>query len=96
MLVVGQWILLGMAVVLGVVVLCKAAGYLLKFIFVMAMAAIAIYGLYHFSLLPEPAQKYISDFLSKDPVQRVRAWFHQQCDGDEVEEAPQDQPPVNS
>ena len=84
MLLIGQWILFGVVVFLGLFLLWNAARYILKLAFILALAALIVYGLHHFSLLPEPAQKYIDELFSQDYVQKVKDWMHQQL-GDETE-----------
>jgi arginine exporter protein ArgO len=96
MLEIGQWILLGIAVLLGVLLLCKAASYLIKFLFIAGMAVLAVYGLYHFSLLPESAKIVIDEIIAQDPVQRVQDWLHQRFYGQEPEKPVQEQEDTKS
>ena len=79
MFLIGQWILFGIVVLLGVVLLWKAAGYLLKLVCILVVAVIIVYGLHRYSLLPEPAQKYIDELVSQDTAQKVKDWMHQKC-----------------
>ena len=90
MLMIGQWILLGIVALLGLILLWYAAKSIFKLAFVLAVAVLVIYGLHRFSLLPEPAQKYIDELVSQDNVQKVRAWIHQLCDGENGEKITQD------
>jgi hypothetical protein len=96
MLLIGQWILLGIATLLGLILLWHAARYIFKLAFVLAIAVLVIYGLHRFSLLPEPAQKYIDELISQDKVQKVKDWLHQQCDGEKEKKTTQDEINSNS
>jgi hypothetical protein len=83
MLMVGQWILLGVVALLGLILLWSAARYIFKLALVLAVAALIIYGLHRYSLLPEPAQKYIDELVSQETVQKLKGWIHQHCDGEQ-------------
>ena len=78
MLLVGQWIVFVAAILLGLILLWHAARYLFKLLIVLAVAALVIYGLHQFSLLPEPAQKYIDELFSQEKVQQVKDLIQQQ------------------
>ena len=90
MLIIGQWILFGVVVLLGLILLWHAAKYLVKLGLVIAVAVLIIYGLHRYELLPEPAQKYIDELFSQDAVQKTKDWFHQWSEGEIEKKTPQD------
>ena len=82
MFLAGQWIVFVVAILLGIVLVWYAAKYILKLILVIAVAAIIIYGLHHFALLPEPAQKYIDEMFSEENIKAAQQWLHQWVGGE--------------
>ena len=87
MLMIGQWILLGVVTLLGLILVWNAARYIFKLALVLAVAVLIIYGLHRYALLPEPAQKYIDELFSQDTVQKVKVWIHQECDEEQGEKS---------
>jgi hypothetical protein len=96
MIVIGQWILFGIVVLLGLILLWHAAKYIFKLAFVIAVTVLIVYGLHRYELLPIPAQKYIDELVSGDTVRKAKDWF-QQWIGDEIEKkSPQDEENASS
>jgi cobalamin biosynthesis protein CobD/CbiB len=96
MLLIGQWILFGVVVLLGIMLLWYAASYIFRLAVVLLVAALIVYGLHRFSLLPEPAQKYIDELFSQDLAQKLKLWIHQQSDKGNEEKTTEDDINVRS
>lgn len=77
MLLVGQWILFGIVILLGLCLLWHAAQCLVKLAIVIAVAVLILLGLHRYSLLPEPIQTYVNEIVSPENVQKVKDWFRQ-------------------
>jgi hypothetical protein len=76
MLLVGQWILFGIVILLGLCLLWHAAQCLVKLAIVVAVAILILLGLHKYSLLPEPVQTYVNELVSPENVQKVKDWVH--------------------
>jgi hypothetical protein len=96
MLLIGQWILFGIVVLLGITLLWYAASYIFRLALVLLVAALIVYGLHRFSLLPEPVQKYIDELFSQDLAQKAKVWIHQKSDGEKEEKTTEDDTNVRS
>jgi hypothetical protein len=75
MLLIGQWILFGIVILLGLCLLWHAAQCLVKLAIVIAVAVLLLLGLHKYSLLPEPVQTYVNELVSPENVQKVKDWF---------------------
>jgi divalent metal cation (Fe/Co/Zn/Cd) transporter len=96
MFLVGQWIIFTVAVLLGLMLLWHAARYILKLILVLFVAAVIVYGLHYFSMLPQPAQQYIDELFSPKNVQAVKDWVHQWTSGGQEEKTAQNEANASS
>lgn len=90
MVMIGQWILFGIVVLLGLILLWHAAKYIAKLALVIGIAVLIIYGLHRFELLPEAAQKYIDELVSQESVQKAKGWLHQWFEKEAEKKSPQD------
>ena len=75
MLLVGQWILFGIVILLGICLLWHAAQCLVKLAIVIGVAVLILLGLHKYSLLPEPIQTYVNELCSPENIQKAKDWF---------------------
>ena len=76
MMFVGQWILFGIVILLGIYLLWNAAQCLVKLAVVIALAVLILLGLHRYSFLPEPIQNYVNELCSPENVQKAKDWLH--------------------
>jgi hypothetical protein len=75
MLLIGQWILFGIVILLGICLLWHAAQCLVKLAVVIALAVLVLLGLHRYSLLPEPIQTYVNEICSSENIQKGKDWL---------------------
>ncbi len=73
---IGQWVILVCVVLAFLVLIWSMAKLLFKAALVVAAAALIIFTLNYFSLLPEEAQKYLKEVVSEANVEKVRSWMN--------------------
>jgi hypothetical protein len=76
MMLIGQWILFGIVILLGIFLLWHAAQCLVKLAVVIALAVLVLLGLHKYSLLPEPIQTYVNELCSPENIQKAKNWLH--------------------
>ena len=76
MMLIGQWILFGIVILLGIFLLWHAAQCLVKLAIVIALAVLVLLGLHRYSLLPEPIQTYVNEVCSPENIQKAKDWLH--------------------
>jgi hypothetical protein len=75
MLLIGQWILFGIVILLGICLLWHAAQCLVRLVIVIAVAVLILLGLHRYSLLPEPVQTYVDELCSPERIQKAKDWL---------------------
>jgi len=88
---IGQWVVLVCVVLAFLVLIWSMAKLLFKVAVVVAAAVLLIFTLNYFSLLPEEAQKYLSELVSQANIDKARTWV----DGWTCEPSEGSQEPVN-
>ena len=76
MMLVGQWILFGVVVLLGIYLLWNAAQCVVKLAVVIVLTVLVLLGLHKYALLPEPIQVYVDELCSTENVQKAEDWLH--------------------
>jgi len=86
---IGQWIILVCVVLAFLVLIWNMAKLLFKAALVVATAAVIIFALNYFSLLPEEVQKYLREVISEQNVEKVRSWVNEMWSTEPIETADQ-------
>ena len=83
---IGQWFILGAAILVLLVMLWFLARLMFRVVVIVFVAVLLVGVLHYFSLLPEPVHSYVQELLSEKNVDKVKAWM------DWSKEAPSEQP----
>jgi len=93
---ISQWVILVCVVLAFLILIWSMAKLLFKAALVVVAAALLIFALNYFSLLPEEAQKYMEEMVSEANIQKARSWVSEFWSGGSVEEASQPSDQIDS
>lgn len=72
---VSHWIIFVIAVPVLFIFFFLAARLLLRIAFALAILALTIFSLHYFSLLPEPCERLVDEFVNLPIIQSLSDWL---------------------